>query len=820
MSQNPPPHFPSALLLPATSPGEETFLQLSAHLDEGLYILDKQGRIVFFNDMAEKLLGWSRDAVLGQDPHGLFHFQNASGERVPAEHCPILRQVNRGEIYRAEEEIFTHRDGHLVALTLTAVPILDGQRTVTGSLTLFKDLGLKKQWERDIKQARDIALETARLKSEFLANMSHEIRTPINGVIGMADLLLDTRLNKEQKDLATTLRESAQALLTIISDILDFSSLEAGKMETAATPFSPIKVVEEVAELMASQAQQKNLELLTDVGTKLPRILLGDPARLRQVLLNLVGNALKFTRKGGVVIQARLSDKTKSPLMVRFSVTDTGIGIPKSSWHRLFQPFTQVDGSSTRPFGGMGLGLSIANRLVELMGGEMGMTSRRGKGSTFWFTVPFPLSSEHDNAPPVPLPIARLKGIKALVVDPRQTSQTILLNHLLNWNMKGAAVESTDEALAYLRHEARAGAPCDLLLLSAGPIPMDKCLELGRILSDDLAIPPVGLILITGIHDEKWFDEARKVGFMAHLTRPLHRHQLLDRLLMMINPVTQTEPEPIHPEITQPATLTPNNPSRHEPAHSERMILLAEDNAVNQKVAQMQINRLGFGVHTFANGKDAIHAARIGSYAMILMDCHMPILDGLQAAHAIRQMEAQEGRLRTPIIALTSNALPEDRQRCLDHGMDDILNKPIRIEELANRLDQWLPERPNPDSTTPETSQAETLPPMSLERLKDQFGSDPKVIAEFIDAYLSSASLIIAKLKKNLKIKDTAALEESAHELKGASAHMGAHLMSRLCIELQDATRNNDPGACRPLIERIQKEFRRCENYIKKMETN
>ncbi|MBF0417873.1 MAG: response regulator [Magnetococcales bacterium] len=819
MSQNPPPHLFSALLHPAMPAGVETFLQLTSHLENGLYILDQQGRIVLFNEMAEKLLGWSREAAMGKDPHPLFLFQNAAGERIPSERCPILLHMHRGEIYRAEEEVFTHRDGHAIPLTLTAIPLMDGEQHVIGSITLFSDLGLKKQWERDIKQARDIALETSRLKSEFLANMSHEIRTPINGVIGMADLLLDSRLNKEQKDLATTLKESAQALLTVISDILDFSSLEAGRMETATTPFSPIKLIEEVAELMAAQAQQKSLELLTDISPKLPSILVGDPARLRQVLLNLVGNALKFTRKGGVVIQARLTDKTKSPLTVRFSVTDTGIGIPKSAWHKLFQPFSQVDGSATRSYGGMGLGLSISNRLVELMGGEMGMTSRRGKGSTFWFSVPFPLSSRVEANQPSPQPTTRLKGIKALVVDPRQTSQTILLNHLLNWNMKGAAVESTEEALAYLRHEARAGAPCDLLLLAASPIPMEKCLELGRIIGDDPTIPPTGMILITGIHEKKWFDEARKVGFMAHLTRPLHRHQLLDRLLMLVNPTPQDDQDSHRPESVPPEPRASQPLFPHEIPQTERTILLAEDNAVNQKVAQMQINRLGFGVHTVANGRDAIQAATSGSFAMILMDCHMPILDGLMAAHAIRQMENHNNRARTPIIALTSNALPEDRQRCLDHGMDDILNKPIRIEDLANRIDQWHPSQPHPDTATPETSQAETLPPMSLDRLRGQFGMDPKVIGEFIDAYLSSASLIIAKLKKNLKIKDGVALEDNAHELKGASAHMGAHLMSRLCIELQDAARNNDAAAWRPLVERIQKEFRRCENYIKKMET-
>ncbi|MBF0613642.1 MAG: response regulator [Magnetococcales bacterium] len=799
--------------MPAHLSGTSLFQQLSAHLEQGLYFLDAEGRVTFLNAVAEQLLGWKQEELLGRNPHELIHFQNASGERIPTEQCPILQRVQRGESYYASEDVFTHRDGHLIPVSLKAAPILE-QGRVVGSFTLFKDLNLRKQWERELRHARDIALETARLKSEFLANMSHEIRTPINGVIGMTDLLLDSKLNKEQKELATTLRESAQALLTIINDILDFSSLEAGKMETSATPFSPIKVVEEVAELMSSQAQRKNLELLTDVSPKLPNILMGDPARLRQILVNLVANAVKFTRKGQVVIQARLTAKTKSPLMVRFAVTDTGIGIPKTAWHRLFQPFTQVDGSSTRAFGGMGLGLSIANRLVELLGGEMGMTSRRGKGSTFWFTVPFPISmaGESTDAPSAP-PLERLRGVKVLVVDPRQTSQTILLNHLLNWNMKGAAVESLEEAVAYLRHEARAGVPCDLLLLSTSPLSLDHCLEFGRAITEDPAIPPVGLLLITGIHEKKWFEEARKVGFMAHLTRPLHRHQLLDRLLTLLNPEQQTEPAPKPPERITPQVATHVTGTES----SERKILLAEDNAVNQKVAQMQINRLGLSVHTVANGRDAVHAIQSGTYAMVLMDCHMPILDGLQAARAIRQLESSENRTRIPIIALTSNVLPGDPQRCLDSGMDATLHKPIRIEDLAELFNEWLPHRVLPQFPTPDASEAQTLPPLSIDLLRGHFGHDPKVLMEFVEAFLSSSSVIIAKLKKNLKIKDAVAVDENAHELKGASANMGAHLMSQLCVQLQETVKNNDWSECRLLMERIQKEYRRCENYIKKI---
>lgn len=795
-------------------PNPEILFQMTRHLEEGFYILDRQGQMLFINEVGQKILGWQQQELLGKNPHGIIHYQNASGDCVADEACQILNCVNRGETFRTDEDVFTHRDGHLIPVSLIAAPLFENGQ-ITGSFTLFKDLNLRKQWERDIKQARDIALETARLKSEFLANMSHEIRTPINGVIGMTDLLLDSKLNKEQKDLAHTARESAQALLTIVNDILDFSSLEAGRMETAAIPFSPLKVVEEVAELLASQAQPKSIDLLTDVSPKLPNLLLGNPARLRQILMNLVGNAIKFTKKGEVVIQARLTEKTKSPIMVRFSVTDTGIGIPKTSWHRLFKPFTQVDGSSTRPYGGMGLGLSIAHRLVEMMGGEMDMISKRGKGSTFWFTVPFPLVTQDVQEATPPLAIHALKGIKALVVDPRQTSQTILLNHLLNWNMKSAAVESPEEALAYLKHEAKAGAPCDILLLAATPIPLEACLELGRKITEDPDLPPVGLVLITGIHEKTWFEQARAVGFAAHLTKPLHRHQLLERLISLLNPEPTLEPEPRPPETILPISHALPQTVRAE-ENSERLILLAEDNAVNQKVAQMQINRLGFSVHTVANGKDALHAMQSGSYAMILMDCQMPIMNGMQASSAIRQMELAENKPRIPIIALTSNTLPGDLQRCFDHGMDDSLNKPIHIEDLATKLDQWLPNRSN-TLAIPNANEAQSLPPISIDKLKTNFGQDPKVILEFINTYLSSASILIAKLKKNIKIKETTALEENAHELKGASANMGAYHMTNLCVQLQETAKNNDWGPCRLVMTQIQQEFNRCENYIKKI---
>ncbi len=776
--------------------------QLAHNLREGLFILDREGRLAYLNPTGERILGWKNDALLGAPMHDRIHFQNPVGEPIPAEECPVHKSVANGQTYHSEEDVFIHRDGRLLPVSFTATPLWRDGR-ITGSVTTFKEIGHRKEMEREIKQARDIALETSRLKSEFLANMSHEIRTPINGVIGMTDLLLDTKLNKEQKELAGTARESAQALLTVIDDILDFSGLEAGKMEIDSVDFRIKKMVEEVAELHASQAQKKNLDLSTNVSNKIPSMLQGDPARLRQVLLNLLSNAIKFTKKGSVTIRARLVEKSKNRVIVRFSVIDTGIGIPKSARHRLFQPFTQVDGSSSRAYGGTGLGLSISNRLVELMGGEIGLESRKGKGSTFWFTVPLARTSaeETELEPVLPQEMSRLRGVKTLVVDPQQTSQTLLLNRLLSWNLKGTAVESAEEALAFLQHESATGNPCELVLIAASLGNEENDFTLARTITNDRDIAPCSLVSLTGSTGKKQLEKAREAGYVAHLGIPLQLDRLRECLLSLFNP---------RPDRAADRPARAQMPAASQPLEGGLPILLAEDNAMIQKVEQTLLNRLGYAVHPVANGKEAHQFLSTHPCSLVLMDCQMPVMDGFQASRTIRENKAISDDM--PIIGMTAN-IKGDRERCLAAGMNDLLAKPLQIETLAEMLEQWLPVRPDGEIIGAHGHKRHQ-PPIQLEKMADHFDDDKKIIREFLDTFIIATGALLKRLETHVTDENSALAMETAHELKGSSDNMGAFFLADLGRRLEKNARSNNWNQCRTILMNMKKEYQRCKRFV------
>lgn len=687
--------------------------QITRFLDEGLFVLDNAGRLTFLNEAGARILGWKPEALLGSVVHFKIHYQNKTKPLVPLEACPAHKTVQDGRIYRVENDTFVHRDGHLLPVSLTVAPLWEAGQVV-GSVTVFKELGSHQDLAREIKQAQDIALETARLKAEFLSNMSHEIRTPIHGIIGMNALLLDSKLNKEQRELASATRDSAQALLTIVNDILDFSRIESGNLEIRSEEFRPSKIVEEVAGLVMPQAQGKNIALQFGLSSRIPSLLQGDPARIRQVLLNLVGNAVKFTKKGEVTIRVRLEKKTKTQVTLRFLITDTGIGIPKANQHRLFQPFAQVDGSTTRPYGGTGLGLSIASRLVELMGGQIGYENRKERGSLFWFSIPLARTNTTDLDARRSLTSTDLQGVKILIVDPQQTSQTVLLNELLLWNMKATSVESTEEILAYLKQESATGIPCHLVLVSharqADNLPMIEHFSMIRALTQNPELPSVRFILMTGDDDKKYLEDARQAGYVVILSKPMQRDRLLESLVTLVraesgrvlpHPATppqrpSTNPLPAFPGIPQTtqsvsrASTHPVEPTPHAATVNHNRILLAEDNAVIQKSVQIQLHRLGYIVHTVPNGQEAVSFMQREPCSLILMDCHMPLMDGYQAAQAIRNLSATQPRI--PIIGMVARTVKGEQERCLEFGMDDVLSKPVQLESLKALLARWLPE--------------------------------------------------------------------------------------------------------------------------------
>ena len=522
-----------------------------------------------------------------------------------------------------------------------------------------------------LSDARDAALEGSRAKSAFLATMSHEIRTPMNGVIGLTDLLLTTPLDARQRQYAEGVRGAGHALLTIINDILDFSKVEAGHLELEEIDFDLLQVVEEVAELLAEPAREKDLELLAYCSPELPTALRGDPSRLRQVLLNLAGNAVKFTETGEVVIRAQREATTPTGTTVRFEVVDTGMGVPEEFRATLFDPFSQADSSTTRRFGGTGLGLAICRQLVEAMGGRIGVDSVVGEGSTFWVTVPLGRAQEPASA--APRPVDGLAGLRVLVVDDHATNRMILHDQLGAWGMHVEAVEAAGPALVRLETAAREGRPFDLAVLDLCMPDVDG-LELSRWIqaSPDLAATP--RVLLTSGPDVGPA-EARSAGMAAALTKPV----LLSRLRSTLASIVAAPPAPAAP-------------ARHAPAGIGRgLVLVVEDGEINQLVATGILESLGYDADLADDGLRALQAMERTTYDAVLMDVQMPTMDGYETTAEIRR---REGAARhTPIIAMTAGAIEGDRERCLAAGMDDYLSKPIDRSAMESVLARWVPTR-------------------------------------------------------------------------------------------------------------------------------
>jgi two-component system, sensor histidine kinase and response regulator len=759
------------------------------------------GRIIAWNSQAEQMFGYSAEEALGRSMA-----KTIIPERFRAQHEAGFRRYQEtgvSKVLNTRIEIAAlRRDGKEFPVEVSIAAIRDGAETTF--CAFVRDITERLQSAENLRRAKEGAEMANSAKSEFLANMSHEIRTPMNGILGMTELLLDTDLTAEQHESLDLVKTSAEALLRVINDILDYSKIEAGKLDLDPVEFQLRDALEDTLKTLALRAHRKGLELTCEIAEDVPVRVIGDPGRLRQIIVNLVGNAIKFTEAGEVVVRAQLRCQSADSFQLHFEVADTGIGIPPEKQQLIFAPFSQADGSTTRRFGGTGLGLTISSRLVALMGGQIGLESPPGGGSTFHFDAHFaraksPAPETVSAAPP------KLKGLRVLVVDDNATNRRVLTGMLRIWGAHPTAVDGGQPAIQELQRAVAAGEPYPLMLTDAMMPEMDGFMLVEELRKEPSAAPRT-IMMLTSADRQADAARCRRLGMAAYLVKPVKADELQIAILAAMSGAARDKriPAASRQDVTSAAGAGKSAKLR---------ILLAEDNPVNQRVALHILQKGEHSVLAVGNGREAVDALAREQFDVVLMDVQMPEMDGFEATNAIRTKEKITGS-HLPIIAMTAHAMQGDRERCLEAGMDEYLSKPVRAAELLRVIQQFAP-KSIAESIPDAPAQAIGEPAVfARQTALDRFNGEEQLLEEVVELFVSDAPNRLADVRTSLEQGDPKRLQNAAHSLKGSAGYVGAERVAAQALKLEELGRRGDLSAALEAFGQLEREIEQLKRAV------
>ncbi|MBT3352014.1 MAG: transporter substrate-binding domain-containing protein, partial [Nitrospinaceae bacterium] len=802
------PAITNARLFEEAQKNRDFFQSVMDDNADAMIVTDSNQKIIQWNDAAEAMYGYTKQEILGQTFTVMLTEEAENDRRFGMEMRNTGRPVHFDSFRR-------RKNGSKFPVNLALSPIKDRNGEIVATCSIHKDLTESRRAEAELRKAQKAAMESARLKSEFLANMSHEIRTPMNGVLGMTGLLLDTDLTEQQRRYGNTILYSSESLLTLLNDILDFSKIEAGQLMIEPVNFDLLQTVESVMDVFSSRAYEKNIELITRFPPGIPHRFVGDQGRVRQILNNLIGNAVKFTEKGHVLLEIEKIEPLTEHFSLRISVQDTGVGIEASKLDHIFDKFTQADTSTTREYGGTGLGLSISKQLSEMMGGGIGVSSRLGEGSKFWVDLSFPIDTQ---APAEAGQRSNLSDVRVLIVDDNEIGRQVIHEQIMSIKMRNGNYASGESALRALREAQESGDPFQIAILDQRMPGMDG-LTLARHIKSDPGIRETVLVILSS--EDIPLHEMADMEVAAYLKKPVRPSELHDTLVKAWGaPSPKNETDSITSGGKIETRFGRDTLSRQRaPSIISARLLVVEDNQVNQMVAKEILEKYGCRVDIAGDGKEALEQMKILPYDAVLMDCLMPVMDGYEATRQIRRKEQSKGD-HIPIIAMTANAMKGDREKCLEAGMDDYVSKPVNPDKLLKALLRWVEKKsvPPADPGPPSALSAPSDEILDLEHLSAMAklgeASGEDILKKLIDKFFSDTPQRLSSLKEVLAGGDAQALEQQAHSLKGSSANLGARRMAEVCERLEQSAHENRIEGAEELLAEVTQEYQHAKEAL------